>query len=494
MDIVLYPDQESAVEALREGFHMKCMNQLLSAPTGSGKTRLSSYLIQASRAKGRRSQFIVDRSVLVKQTSDEFDLCGIPHGVIQANHWRNRPWERVQVVSAQTLERRPVHMWPETDLLFVDEAHVQRKATAARLAGRKTRAVGLTATPLTKGLGITWDRLVSVATTNALIQLGRLASYQVFAPSQPDMKGVKVRAGEWEKDETSARAMPIIGDCVAEYLKHANGKKFIAFCVDVAHCQEMQKQFLAAGVNCALYTYKTGDDERDRTVAEFRKPDSYIRGLISVGALSRGFDVPDVEVGIFARPLRESLAEFIQELGRILRADPRNPGKVAIALDHAGNFERFWDRLHDFFENGAETLDDGTKKEAKPKERPEKKPAKCPQCKHLHKPAPACPACGFAYATRNGVLHVPGELSLVGGSAATRVDRQALYSQLLHYALAHNCSREWAAHRFRERCGVWPNNLSDTPIPPSPEIAAWALSRRIAFYKARGGQRKGRAA
>jgi hypothetical protein len=67
-------------------------------------------------------------------------------------------------------------------------------------------------------------------------------------------------------------------------------------------------------------------------VEEFRKPDSYIRGLISVAALSKGFDVSDCGVIIMARPLRSSLSEHIQILGRGLRT---HPGKEeCIVLDH----------------------------------------------------------------------------------------------------------------------------------------------------------------
>jgi hypothetical protein len=51
---------------------------------------------------------VLDRIVLVNQTSTRLGNYGINHGVMQADHWRYRPYEKIQVCSAQTLESRVV--------------------------------------------------------------------------------------------------------------------------------------------------------------------------------------------------------------------------------------------------------------------------------------------------------------------------------------------------------------------------------------------------
>jgi late competence protein required for DNA uptake (superfamily II DNA/RNA helicase) len=324
--------QDASITGLRDNIKSGVMNQILLAPTGAGKTVLGAYLLQEAHGKGRRAVFVCDRISLVNQTSATLDHYGIPHGIMQAQHWRYKPWERIQVASAATLTRRG---WPEADLIIVDECHAQVKDTIERISKRDTVVIGLTATPFSKGLGKHYDAMVGVTTTNKLIKDKFLVPFRVFAASEPDMTGAKVVAGEWTESEAADRAMPIIGDCVAEYLRHGEGKKFIAFGCNVAHATEMKKQFADAGVICELYTYKEGDEFRTETVDEFRKPDSYIRGLISVSALSKGFDVSDVEVIIMARPLKSSLAEHIQILGRGLRI---HDGKEScLILDHAGN-------------------------------------------------------------------------------------------------------------------------------------------------------------
>jgi len=482
-EIQLYPFQLDAVERVRECIRQGKKNIILSSPTGSGKTVIGTHFLEASSRKERRSTFIADRINLIDQTSAMLDTYGISHGVIQAQHWRSRPWEKVQVASAPTLERRSWDI--NTDLMIIDEAHGIRKVITDRISKRDCITIGLTATPFTKGLGKFYDAIVNVTTTNKLIAEGYLSKYRIFAASEPDMSGAEVVAGEWTDKAAAERAMPIIGDCVAEYLKHGDNKKFIAFGVNVAHCEEMQAQMMAAGVQCALYTYQTGDEERAEMVREFRKPDSYIRGLISVAALSKGFDVPDVEVIIMARPLRSSFAEHIQIMGRGLRRDPANPDKVCTILDHAGNVVRFWQEMHDFYEHGWDVLDDGKRKpKKKADQNPEKASVKCPRCFSVHMPARVCPSCGFIHPRRSDVTHQAGELiALAGGATAPKEQKQEIWSQLQQLKNERGYSDGWAAHKYRERFGVWPRGLHDTPKEPTPALVNWVRSRQIAYAK-----------
>jgi DNA repair protein RadD len=482
--IELYPWQAEAVEALRANIRDDVRNQILASPTGSGKTVIASYLIDECHKKGKRAVFVCDRIPLIDQTSATFDDYGISHGVIQADHWRWRPWEKIQIASAQTLARRK---WPDdVSLIVVDEAHTLHKTVARKIGERACVTIGLTATPFTKGLGKHYDRVVTVRTLNQLTADGYLAPFRIFAASEPDMEGAKVVAGEWTEAEAEKRAMPIIGDIVTEYVKHGAGKKFIAFGVNVKHCEEIQKQMMAAGVVCGLYTYQTPDAERAEMIRELRKPDSYLSGLVSVSALAKGFDNPAIEVVIMARPLRSSLAEHIQILGRGLRRDPENPDKLCTVLDHAGNCVRFWAAMNDFFENGAPPLDMGRRKEKKKPESREKEPYKCPKCANVHPPRPMCPMCGHEYPRRSFVEHVPGQLNeLTGMVAGSADDRQAFYSQMLGYAAERGWNPKAADHKYRERYGVWPNGLNKVAAEPTAKTRSWIRSRMIAWAKAK---------
>jgi len=490
MKVELRGYQSDAVEQARQAIRDGAKNVLICAPTGAGKTVIASHLIESATNKGQRSAFIVDRLSLIQQTSDTFDRYGIDHGIIQSEHWRFKPSRPVQICSIQTLARR---QWPDTSLIVVDEAHTVTETVKKRITHRNCIAVGLTATPFTKGLGKLYDAIVNVTTTNRLIEQGYLSKYRIFACAEPDMEGVKVVAGEWEQQETQKRALQVVGDVVLEYLKHGQGRKFICSAVDTAHVEELQRQFLAAGINAATYTYKDRDEDRADTVTEFRKPDSTIKGLITVTAASKGFDVADIGVVIMARPLRKSLAEHIQFFGRGLRIAE---GKEdCIVLDHSGNCARFWAEMNEFFELGVTELDDGKKKEKpKAKEKQEVELVKCPTCRHMHKAMPFCPSCGHEYPKKAAVEHVPGTLKELIATGDAALLRKQLWPQVCGYVLASTEDMERAQRKaqaiYRELTGEFARARVETtkPEPPSRDVINKIRSNTIRWAKSKQKQ------
>ncbi|WP_017761042.1 DEAD/DEAH box helicase [Pseudacidovorax intermedius] len=488
--------QRDAIESLRAAIREGKRRILLVAPTGSGKTTIASILVRESQNKGKRSAFLVDRKSLIKQTSETFDLHGIAHGIIQADHTRHEPTLLSQICSIQTLARR---RWPEAQLLIIDEAHSQHEAVRKKLEARDTVAIGLTATPFTKGLGKLYDTVVNVTTTNKLIDQGYLSPYRIYSCAEPDMTGVRVVSGEWERKETEKRALQVVGDVVQEYIRHGMDRKFICSAVDTAHVYELQRQFLAAGIYCETYTYKDADEDREETLEEFRRPDSSIRGLVTVTAASKGFDCPDIGCVIMARPLRSSLAEHIQFFGRGLRVAE---GKEdCIILDHSGNCARFWTRWKQVFEHGVESLDDGVKAERPaPKEATEKEPIKCSKCGYLHDPRPFCPACGFEHPKRGAVEHVPGSLKELIAAGTPSMVTEALWPQVCHYAREREARKPsakndhgqgYALWLFKEITGAFPKGQwfdSTVPVPPTPEVEG-----RIKYALIRAGHRRRKA-
>ncbi len=257
-EVALRPYQLAAVERVRQYVRQGKKNIILCAPTGSGKTVIGSHLINESQRKMRKSVFVVDRVTLINQTSETFDRYGIDHGVVQADHPRRIPHRRVQICSAQTVARRK---WPDAELIVVDEAHTVQKVVVDRIQARDTVTIGLTATPFTRGLGKIYDALVNVTTTAKLIEDGFLAPYRIFAAVEPDMTGVRVVAGEWVESEASKKALEVVGDVVAEYVKHGESRKFICSSCDVAHAEELA-QWDAADANFKNYTDQISRLER----------------------------------------------------------------------------------------------------------------------------------------------------------------------------------------------------------------------------------------
>ena len=352
----------------------------------------------------------------------------------------------MHLISVQTMAKRGLPHG--IGLIIVDEAHTIHKEIIRLIRGREISCIGLTATPFTKGLGKYYDAVVNVTTTKKLIADGYLSPYKIFACVEPDMSNVPIYAGEWARKESGKKALEVVGDVVAEYLKHGEGRKFICSAVDTAHVEALHRQFAGAGVITANYTYRTSEEDREDMVNEFRKPDSYIRGLITVTAASKGFDVPDVGCIIMARPLRKSLSEHIQLFGRGLRIHPDKMD--CIILDHSGNCGRFWVDTEEFFTTGYVTLDDGEKKDAQKKAAEEKEPMTCPSCKRLHSPAPVCPACGFEHPKKaSKTEHKAGTLVELIAEGASQGSNATLWQQLCSYAGARKPNDSDAMKRAR---------------------------------------------
>lgn len=486
MKVQLRDYQEAAFEKAREAIRQGARRLLIVAPTGSGKTVLASALMEMTREKGNRAAFVVDRLSLIEQSSETFDRYGLNHGVIQGGHPRWAPAFPLQLCSIQTLARR---RWPESHVDVFDEAHVLHKAHKKRMDAGDSIVIGLTATPFTRGLGKWFDRVINVTTTRQLINEGWLSPYRIFSCAEPDMAGVKVKStGEWDEGETSKKALEVVGDVVAEYIKHGENRKFICSAVDTAHVEELQRQFLSAGINAATYTYKDAEEDRADVTREFRKPNSEIRGLITVTAASRGFDVPDVSCVIMARPLRKSLAEHIQLFGRGLRI---SEGKEdCLILDHSGNCARFFQECEAFFDHGQDELCMGKKREKKAPKPKEKEPMKCPQCRALHTPMPECPSCGHKYPARAAVQHVPGTLKeLIAGGHRHELTR-AIWPQICGYALQKrqgDAARRMALGIYKGITGIWPTQdfHATKPMPPGTEVMNRIRASQIAYAKRR---------
>lgn len=488
----LRPYQVESVERLRQGIRDGHRSQLLCAPTGSGKTIIAAFLMAEANKKFSRVGFVVDRVNLVDQASAVLTDYGIDHGVIQAGHWRYKPTERIQVCSAQTLEKRG--FFPGLNLLIVDEAHCIRKQTAQMIKSRQDiRVLGLSATPFTKGMKDLYTNIVNVTTTDQLVAEGHLVPLKMYAAKAIDMAGAKVFAGEWAERDIEERGMKIVGDVVGEWIAktalHYGGPvKTICFSATVDHGAELCKQFNDAGFNFQQISYKDANEDRRRElIAEFRKPDSEIHGLVSCEVFTKGFDVPDILCGISARPYRKSFSSHIQQLGRVMRPAP---GKAdALWLCHSGNLLGFADEMYELFANGVQGLDDG-KHDQKVRKEPtlrEKELFAC-SCGFM---VPAgvmrCPSCGKERPPRTSLVEsVDGEMiALNGTKGASKDEKQDVYAQLRHIAMDRGYKEGWAAHKFKERFGVWPRGLEDIAKPPTPALMNWVRSRQIAYAKAK---------
>ncbi|AWI90257.1 hypothetical protein C0214_19550 [Methylobacterium sp. DM1] len=479
MSRTLHPHQVKALDGLRSSLKAGFRRPMLQASTGFGKTVLAGAIVKNARAKGKRVLFVVPAIALIDQTVRSFYAEGIRDiGVIQGNHPMTNPAAPVQVASVQTLQRRAI---PPFDVVMIDEAHrwFEMVGQWMRDAGwQKVPFIGLSATPWTRGLGKHYDDLIQVTTTAELIEAGYLSPFRVYAPSHPDLGGVRTVAGDYhEGDLSEAMNKPaLVADVVTTWRQRGENRPTFVFAVDRAHAKHLQGEFEKAGIGCGYIDAFTKPEEREAMFKRFSAGE--LRVIASVGCLTTGVDL-DVRCISLCRPTRSEML-YTQIIGRALRTAPGK--RDALILDHSDTTLRLGfvtDIHHDVLDDGRE------RQKAEPRQKPEALPKECSACNFL-KPAktPKCPACGFKPERQSEIVCEDGQLvEMTPRRKKAKADEKAsVFGQLRHYAKSRNLRDAWAAHRFREMFGVWPNAHRLAPdAEPTPEILSWIKSRQIAF-------------
>jgi superfamily II DNA or RNA helicase len=478
--------QTAAVQNLRLSLAGGVQREMLCSPTGSGKTEIGMALVRGARAKRKRVAFLCNRVHLVEQTSRRFTRAGIAHGIIQGEN-TTRVYESVLVASIQTVARRGL---PNVDLIIIDEAHTVAGSSEYRAvlaAAKNVPVVGLSATPYARGLGKHYDELggplfehmTVAATIPELIADGYLVDADVYAPSEPDMAGIKqARNAFGDLDYTDAdvgRAVDkpeLVGDIVAHWLRLAAGTPTVCFAANIAHSKHIVDRFLAAGVPAEHIDCYTPPEERQAILR--RMESGEIMVLSNVGILAEGWDFPACRTLILARPTR-SLIRYIQMAGRVLR--PHESKDRALILDHSGSVVRLGFPTDEF----PLELDDGKPREAKGaaivREKP--LPKACPSCSYV-KTVHKCPVCGFAPEPKVNVDVRAGDLVLLTKKAKPqKIDKQTFYSQLLGVARDRGHKPGWVSHKYREYFGVWPRGMKDIPAPASSEVMGFLKHLQI---------------
>ena len=396
-DIKLRPYQQEFIDNVRNEFLQNHKRVVGVAPCGAGKTIMTGWMIRESALRGKRSIFFVHRQELIEQTSKTFSALDIPHGIISAGCDMNLNLP-VQIASVQTLARR-LDIVPAPDFLICDECHHILANTYKKILDKYPNAylLGVTATPERMG-GITlcdvFTSMVESLTVDELISLGNLTPFNYFAPSVGvDLHNVRVKFGEYNNNdlERAMSAKQIIGGIVDNYLKYAEDKSAICYCVNVKHSKKVANAFIHAGIPAAHCDGETPKDLRASIVNDFRNGN--IKVLCNAELFGEGFDVPRCQAVILARPTF-SLTLFIQQAMRAMRPDSDDPNKVAIIIDHVQNYLRHGlpNDMHDW------SLDPNDRKEKK------KKPRQCPQCNNVVSyRVTVCPHCGYLFPEKDSV-------------------------------------------------------------------------------------------
>jgi DNA repair protein RadD len=118
---------------------------------------------------------------------------------------------------------------------------------------------------------------------------------------------------------------------------HQKNKRTLIFCSSIKQATTVQKNLLERGLDVPMVTGKTPLKDRETIINNFRS--GKIKHLLNVGVFTTGFDVPELDCIVMARPTM-SLALYYQIIGRGVRLDPTAPNKRLQVYDLVGVVER----------------------------------------------------------------------------------------------------------------------------------------------------------
>ena len=353
----LRPYQRQAVRAVEKAWAAGVRRPAIVMATGLGKTHVFAELCRKEAKAGRRTLVLVHRRELLDQAYEKvWSAGGVRVGRLIAGLDDTREAD-VVIASVQTIGRR-LGNWAHDhfDLVIVDEAHHASAASYRRIMEHfgcyvgSTRSLGVTATLARtdkRGLGDVWDDVVFKLETAWGIENDHLVSrvdakIAVVSDLNLDTANVRTQAGDLHiGDLARAVAQSDAANVVARtYRQHAMGadrkpRRGIVFCPGVAVAEAFLEAFRVQKIKAAIVTGDTPTELRDQIYQAVR--DGEIRVIVNCMVLTEGFDLPEVEVVVIARPTR-STPLYVQMAGRALR---KAGGKEsALILDVCGRTAR----------------------------------------------------------------------------------------------------------------------------------------------------------
>ena len=472
---------------------------LIVAPTGAGKAVIAAAIIKTAVADQRRVLVLGHTREIIKQTSLKLSGYQVEHGIIQADLVGNSN-QSVQVASIQTLWSRAMRTdrmaLPATDLLVIDEAHHCPANTYRQIIKSYPNAVliGFTATPCRgdgRGLGGIFDVIIECPQVPELIQQAFLVRTHVYAPVDPDLKGVKTRVGDYVASQLAERMDRdnLVGDIVSHWHKYGQRRKTVCFAVDVKHSIHVRDEFIKSGVIAEHVDGSTPKVNRDAVLARLASGETEL--VTNCMVLTEGWDLPDVSCVILARPTKK-MGLYRQMAGRVLRPAP---GKFnAVVLDHSGAVFR-----HGFVEDRVEWTLDPEKRATSPAHieriagRNGSRLLECSQCAAMRVAGEACQNCGFlpqrpprAIVFRDGDLVRVDRKDRRPKPSSDPNEQMRWHAMLAYIAAERGYKTGWVAHKFKQKFGHWPPTRRVIAIEPSAKVLSWVRSRNIAYAKAKG--------
>jgi len=443
---------------------------LCVGPTGCGKGYMSGDLMQKAIQKGSDTAFFADQRELIYQIDKQMQRFNTPTNIVMRgvkqeyqSYEEDVASRKCNLVAKDTIHARAFRSekmkLPSAKMVLVDEAHKSISRTWMQVLNSypDSLILGWTATPCRsdgRPLGAFYDSMIQVATYKELQDQGYLVPVRVYAPDRPDLVGLGRSMGDYSKKDLEDRMNkdPLVGNIIKEWKRHANGRQTVVFASGVNHSIHLRDEYRKSGITAEHIDGSMEQNHRDEIMQDAR--DGKIQVLCNYGVLHTGVDIPQLKVMVCARPTK-SFSLWRQMAGRIQR--PAAGHSECLILDHSMNTLNFGypDEDVDW------TLGDDTPIHIKHKAKKAgegKEPKLCPKCKQVIT-SRKC-RCGYEFPERAAkeVKTKKEKLKALDRRKVSLNDKQKVWDEALGWAIGTNRPVGAAAHRYKDRFGVWPNS------------------------------------
>jgi superfamily II DNA or RNA helicase len=352
--------QREAIDAVFEAWTDGMQRPAIVLPTGAGKTVVFASLIKEFRSArgselthrgydyGDRVIVLAHRDELVDQAMAKIRAVSPDLSVGKVKADDNEIDADVMVCSVQTLASARRLGWlideqidsGQVGLIITDECHHAAAASYRKVYAAFPDALqlGVTATMARgdrRGLGSVWEEIVYQRSILNMISKGHLTDVRTkqIDLKSLDMGGVASSRGDWQAGELGKALMEAEADTAIAraYKEHAGARQGIVFTPTVETAQAAALALHNAGIRSEVIHGETHSLDRRAAYEDYRT--GKVQVLVNCVVLTEGFDMPQAEVAVIARPT-QSAPLYTQMVGRVLRPWPGK--REALVLDLVG--------------------------------------------------------------------------------------------------------------------------------------------------------------